>query len=98
MLDHCPMPKFQLEVPHTLALPEVRKRLDGAIPKLERDYSARFSWEAEDRLVVARKGLNAVVNVEPTRLKIDLDMGFLLTPLSGTIRDGITRQLSELLA
>jgi putative polyhydroxyalkanoate system protein len=98
MLDHWPMPKFELEVPHTLALPDVRTRLDGATGKLERDYGAKCTWAGEDQLVVSRKGLNATVHLEPSRLRIDLELGFLLTPLAGNIRNGITRQLTELLA
>jgi putative polyhydroxyalkanoate system protein len=92
------MPKFELEVPHTLALPEVRTRLESATGKLERDYGARCTWEADDRLVVARKGLSAIVHLEPARLRIDLELGLLLTPLAGNIRNGITKQLTELLA
>ena len=48
--------------------------------------------------MVARKGLQAVVNLEPTRLRIDIELGLLLSALSGSIRTGITRQLTELLA
>ena len=92
------MPKFDLEVPHKLPLPEVRTRLDRAKGKLEADYGAKCTWDGEDKLVVARKGLQAVVNLEPTRLKIDVELGLLLSALSGSIRTGITRQLTELLA
>ena len=92
------MPKFDLEIPHNLDLPEVRSRLDRARGKLEADYGAKCSWDGEDKLVVARKGLQAVVNVEPTRLRIDVELGLLLSALSGSIRTGITRQLTELLA
>jgi putative polyhydroxyalkanoate system protein len=92
------MPKFDLEVPHNLPLPEVRSRLERAKGKLEADYGAKCSWDGEDKLVVARKGLQAIVNLEPTRLKIDVELGLLLSALSGSIRTGITRQLTELLA
>jgi putative polyhydroxyalkanoate system protein len=92
------MPKFDLEIPHTLAVPEVRARLEKARGKLENDYGATCTWEGEDRLMVTRKGLQAAVNVEPTRLHIDVQLGLLLSPLAGSIRNGITRQLTELLA
>jgi putative polyhydroxyalkanoate system protein len=92
------MPKFDLEIPHNLAVPEVRSRLEKARAKLENDYGATCTWEGTDRLLVARKGLQATVNVEPTRLHVDVSLGLLLSPLAGSIRNGITRQLTELLA
>jgi putative polyhydroxyalkanoate system protein len=92
------MPKFDLEIPHKLALPEVRSRLDRAKGKLEADYGAKCTWEGEDRLVVARKGLQATVKVEESRLHIDVELGLLMSALSGTIRTGITKQLTDLLA
>lgn len=91
------MPKYELEVPHNLPLPDVRTRLDRAKGKLENDYGARCTWEGEDRLQVARKGLQATVHLEPARLRIDLELGLLLSPLAGNIRNGITKQLTDLL-
>jgi putative polyhydroxyalkanoate system protein len=92
------MPKFDVDVPHDLPLPEVRSRLERAKGKLESAYGAQCSWEGDDRLLVTRKGLQATVNVEPTRLHIDVELGFLLSPLAGSIRTGITKQLTELLS
>lgn len=92
------MPKFEVEIPHKLELPEVRSRLERAKTKLEGDYGATCTWDGDDKLTVARKGLQAVVNLEPARLRIDVELGFLLSPLAGNIRSGITKQLTELLA
>lgn len=92
------MPKFQVEIPHSHPLEEVHARLDRARAKLEADYGARCTWEGEDRLVVTRKGLNASVKVEPARLLVDVELGLLLSPMAGSIRSGITRQLTELMA
>jgi len=92
------MPKFEMEVPHSLPLPEVKSRLDKAKSKLESEYQATCTWHGDEQLQVARKGLNAMVNLEPSRLRIDVELGFLLSPLAGTIRTGITKRLSELLS
>jgi putative polyhydroxyalkanoate system protein len=92
------MPKFELEVPHNLPLPEVKSRLDKAKGKLEAEYQATCTWHGDEKLEVARKGLNAVVNLEPERLRVDVELGFLLSALSGTIKSGITKRLTELLA
>jgi putative polyhydroxyalkanoate system protein len=92
------MPKFDVEIPHNLPLPEVRTRLEKAKDKLESAYGAQCTWEGDDKLLVTRKGLQAAVNLEPTRLHVDVELGLLLSPLAGTIRSGITKQLTELLA
>jgi putative polyhydroxyalkanoate system protein len=92
------MPKFDVEIPHSLALPEVHSRLEKAKGKLETAYGATCTWQGEDRLLVTRKGLQATVNIEPSRLHVDVELGLLLSPLAGSIRNGITKQLSELLA
>jgi putative polyhydroxyalkanoate system protein len=92
------MAKYEVEIPHSLPLDEVRRRLKSASPNIEDKYSAQLSWQGEDQLTVSRKGLQALVHLEPTRLRIDLELGLLLSALSGNIREGITRQLSELLA
>jgi putative polyhydroxyalkanoate system protein len=92
------MPKFDVDIPHTLA-PEVAKaRLAGATPKLEKDYGATCTWQGERQLLVSRKGLDARVNIEEQRIHIELNLGFLLTPLSGAIKNGITKELSNILA
>ena len=91
------MPKFEVDIPHALAFEDVRARLGKASSKLEKDYGANCHWDGERCLVVSRKGLNARVAVEETRLHVDVESGFLLAPMAGSIRNGITRQLTELL-
>ena len=90
------MPKFEVDIPHTLQPDDVRQRLGRATAKLEREYGATCRWEGEDALIVSRKGLEARVAVEPSRLHVDVELGFLLSPMAGSIRNGITKQLTEL--
>jgi len=91
------MPHFDLEIPHTLELPDVRTRLDKARGKLETDYGATCTWQGQDKLLVARPGLKATVSIQPTMLHVDVELGLLLSALLGGIRSGITKQLTELL-
>jgi hypothetical protein len=46
---------------------------------------------------VSRKGLDARVNIEEQRIHIELNLGFMLTPLSGVIKNGIAKELSGIL-
>jgi putative polyhydroxyalkanoate system protein len=92
------MPKFEVDIPHALTPPDVRGRLERASSKLEKDYGATCHWDGDRCLVVARKGLNARVTLEETRIHVAVDLAFLLSPMATTIRTGITKQLTDLLA
>lgn len=99
VVDRFPkMAKFALDIPHSLPDTEVRARLDRASAKLERDYGASCSWDKDQCLVVARKGLSARVAVEPEKLHVDVELGLLFGAMAGTIRNGITKQLTDLMA
>ena len=92
------MAKYELYIPHSLTVDEVRTRLSRATPKLEAQYGAQCRWEAEDRLLVSRKGLDAQVQVEPERVRVNMELGFLMSAVGPAIRAGITKQLQDLLA
>jgi putative polyhydroxyalkanoate system protein len=91
------MPKFEVDIPHALSEAEAKQRIAGATGKLEKDYGATCTWTGDNVLQVSRKGLDARVSIEPARVHVDLDLGFLLTPLSGAIKAGITKELSSIL-
>ncbi len=92
------MPKYQVDIPHELAVDEAKKRISGATDKLTRDYGAACTWKTDSALSVSRKGLDALVTVEPARVHIDLNLGFLLTPFAEKIKGGIARELASILS
>lgn len=92
------MPKFEVDIPHTLGPTEAKQRIAGATGKLEQQYGATCTWKGETELVVSRKGLDARVSIEPERVHIDLNLGFLLVPLANAIKGGIAKELSGILA
>ncbi len=88
------MPKYQVDIPHR---PPRRRRQAAHCQrheKLTRDYGAACTWKGETELSVSRKGLDALVTVEPSRVHIDMNLGFLLTPFAEKIKTGIAKQLS----
>jgi putative polyhydroxyalkanoate system protein len=91
------MPKYQVDIPHALAVDEAKQRISGATEKLQRDYGATCAWKGDCELTVSRKGLDARVIVEPARVHVDLNLGFLLTPFAEKIRSGIAKQLGSIL-
>ena len=92
------MPKYEVDIPHQLAVDEAKQRLSGATEKLTRDYGASCTWQGDNLLKVSRKGLDALVTVNPSNVHIDMNLGFLLTPFAEKIKSGIAKQLSGILA
>jgi putative polyhydroxyalkanoate system protein len=92
------MPKFEVDIPHTLSPAAAKERIAGATSKLEQQYGATCSWKSDNELLVSRKGLDASVKIEPERVHIDLNLGFLLVPLANAIKGGITKELAGILA
>lgn len=91
------MPKFQVDIPHSLPAEDVKTRLSGATAKIESAYGATCTWTGDRQLTVARKGFDALVNIENDRVHVDMNLGFLLVPLAGAIKTGLTKELSSLL-
>jgi putative polyhydroxyalkanoate system protein len=89
--------KFAVDIPHSLGPDEAKQRLSGATGKLEQSYGAACTWKSDTELSVSRKGLDARVVVEPSRVHIDLNLGFLLTPFAERIKAGITKELTAIL-
>jgi putative polyhydroxyalkanoate system protein len=92
------MPKFEVDIPHTLTAAAAKERIAGATPKLEQQYGATCTWKGDNELLVSRKGLDARVSIEPERVHIDLNLSFMFVPLANAIKGGITRELSGILA
>lgn len=91
------MPKFEVDIPHSLAPDEAKQRIAGATGKLEQQYGATCTWKGDNELLVSRKGLDARVSIEAQRVHIDLNLGFLLVPLANAIKGGIAKELSGIL-
>ncbi|MES1165192.1 MAG: polyhydroxyalkanoic acid system family protein [Verrucomicrobiota bacterium] len=91
------MPKFELDIPHTLPEAEVRTRLGAATGKIEANYGATCAWTNDRLLTVSRKGFDAQVAIESARVHVEMNLGFLLVPLAGAIKTGLTKELTALL-
>jgi len=92
------MPKFDVDIPHSLSAEEARARIAGAAPKLEKEYGATCTWKGERELTVSRKGLDARVSIEAQRIHVELNLGFLLSAFSEKIKNGIARELANILS
>ena len=91
------MPKFDVDIPHSLTPEEVKTRLNGATAKIESKYGAACTWASDRELNVSRKGLDASVLIEPTRVHVEINLGFLLVPMAPAIKSGLAKELASLL-
>ena len=98
MLHSPPMNRMEVDVPHRLTRDQARARLDRVRERLAREYSAVCRWDGESHLTVRRKGLEASLELAEDRVHVDLELGMLMRPFAGSIRAGIAKQLSEILA
>lgn len=92
------MPKFDVDIPHSLSPEEARARIAGAAPKLEKDYGATCTWKGDHELTVSRKGLDARLSIEAQRVHVELNLGFLLSAFSEKIKSGISKELANILS
>ena len=93
------MPKYQVDIPHTLAADEAKKRIAGATSKLEKDYGATCTWKSEQRAVRVAQGAGRARDRGSRRACTSIsNLGFLLTPFAERIKAGIAKQLTGILA
>ncbi len=92
------MRRYEIEIPHSLEPGTVKERLTQAVGKLESSYGATCRWQGDRSLSVQRKGLDATLNIEEKRVRIQMELGFLLVPMAGPIQEKLTRELTSLLA
>lgn len=90
------MRKFSVDIPHSLQTPDVRARLERAKTKLEEEYGANVAWENDTTMTVTRKGLDARVSIAADHVHVDVELGFLLVPMAGAIKESITKRLTTL--
>ena len=92
------MAKHQLSIPHSLTADEVKTRLETGLGKLESAYGAKCEWTSDTTLRVTRSGLKAAMEIKPSELAVDLELGFLLSAMAGQIRQGIEDKLKAAIA
>jgi len=91
------MPKYEVDIPHTLSPDDVKTRLGSATGKIESSYGAACKWTGERQLSVSRKGFDALVSIEESKVHVSMNLGFMLVPLAGAIKAGLTKELTSLL-
>ncbi len=90
------MSRIVVERQHSLAPESVRAMAEELAERLSSLYDIRYRWH-DDILVFKRTGAHGRVLLDQKRVRVELDLGFLLMAVDGSIRQGIENTLDETL-
>ena len=88
------MSHIVVERQHSLERDVVRALAEELAESLSRQYDIRYRWH-DDVIVFKRTGAHGRVIVDAGRVRVELDLGFLLMAFERTIRDEIENTLDE---
>lgn len=90
------MSHIVVERQHSLGREAVRTMADELAEFLSNKYDIRYRWH-DDVLVFKRVGAHGRVIVDPQRVRVELDLGFMLMAFERTIKQEIENTLDETL-
>ena len=91
------MARITVEREHSLGKKQARAKAEQLARKLEDKYGVESSWSG-DTLKLTRSGVKGTVAVADDSLRIDVELGLLMSAMSGTIKSEIEKALDKALA
>jgi putative polyhydroxyalkanoate system protein len=91
------MAKITVERPHTLGLSEARERAEQLVLKLSDRYGLAHEWVG-DTVKLEGKGAKGKVDVQEALIRISIELNFILSAMSGSIKSEVERVLDKALA
>jgi putative polyhydroxyalkanoate system protein len=86
---------------HTLEKDEARRRAEALAKGMEEKLGIRWHWEGDkirfDAPSGAAKGATGTVYVDPTDVRVEVDLPFLLRAVKGTVESKINQKLDDLI-
>ena len=86
------MAKINVERSHNLGREVAREKAEQLAERLAREYDVRYRW-AGDTLEFKRSGADGRIEVAEDSVKVQLNLGLLLSAMSGSIK----REIEEVL-
>jgi putative polyhydroxyalkanoate system protein len=90
------MAHISVERAHGLGKEAAREKADKLAEKLAAQYGLVPQWSG-DTLNLKRSGVSGAVYVGDTSIKVDVELGLLMSAMSGTIKSEIERALDKVL-
>ncbi|MBC3300282.1 polyhydroxyalkanoic acid system family protein [Pseudomonas sp. SWRI18] len=91
------MARITVERAHNLGKEAARAKAEQLAGKLQERYGLEPSWSG-DTLNLRRSGVKGTVVVAEDSLRIDVELGLLMSAMSGTIKSEIEKALDKALA
>ncbi|PQZ92662.1 MULTISPECIES: polyhydroxyalkanoic acid system family protein [Pseudomonas] len=91
------MARITVERAHSLGKEGARAKADKLADKLKAQYGLASSWSG-DTLNLKRSGVKGAVVVGEDSLRIDVELGLLMSAMSGTVKAEIEKALDKALA
>jgi len=87
---------ISVERAHGLGKEAAREKADKLAEKLAAQYGLEPQWSG-DTLNLKRSGVKGAVYVGDTSIRVDVELGLLMSAMSGTIKSEIERALDKAL-
>ena len=73
----------------------LKQRLVDLGEKLQSKYQAKTSWEGDKTMNVKGPGVEGKLLIGDNKVDVNLDLGFLLSPMKGKIEEALTKELDR---
>lgn len=90
------MARISVERAHGLGKEAAREKADKLAEKLAAQYGLQPSWSG-DTLNLKRSGVKGAVHVGEDTIRVDVELGLLMSAMSGTIQSEIEKALDKAL-
>ncbi|UUD65968.1 polyhydroxyalkanoic acid system family protein [Pseudomonas seleniipraecipitans] len=88
------MARITVDRPHNLGIEAARGKAEKLAERLAREYDVRYQWNG-DTLEFKRSGADGRIEVSEDRVHLQLNLGLLLSVLSGKIKSEIEEVLDK---
>ena len=86
---------------HNLALPTAKERAEQLAKDLEEKMSIKWRWDGDNIRFNAdsgmAKGVSGLVTVSTSKVRVEIDLPFLLRAMKGTISGKVESKLDKLI-
>ena len=90
------MPTVDITREHSLGKEEARQRAQKLADKLAQKLDAKCSWEG-DQLTFKRSGADGRITVSDTDVRVQVNLGMMLTPMAGMVKSEVQKALDKYL-
>lgn len=91
------MARITVERTHNLGLEGAREKAQPLVEKLAAQYGLIPDWSG-DTVKLKRSGVNGALEIGEKTIRVDVELGMLMSAMSGMIQSEIERSLDKALA